>query len=389
MSHLELTEQERAAFHAEVDVGRALDYFYVFDNAPLQFLYRDGVIPGHPTDLEKRNKAITETLWLEAYHQFLVANVVYRFLYRGSVLQMPFQVHQIGAGMFAPPAIENRALEPSAEGVRANFERWMADSGWKLADDMRKQPSGGSWKTLLDVPDRTARIASVMPVGNQVILEMITTWTEDRVLKEAAWVVVLIYDVDGTVVQDRSYIDLVNWPSARRYAGVTSADPKTQRRPVGIGTLDQFFEYHRSRRIEGAPSDLEKRNLAIVEGEWLDAWNQGLTGNLFHPERFRLQLPVQKASCNLAVAREIERVAGEAVPDRSARLGLTHAKGNQVMAEGIVAWIEKGVPRESPLVSFLLLDNSGKVIRERRYITMSNWPGADELMSRLGLKEEE
>ncbi len=318
-----------------------------------------------------------------------MANIVYGFLYRGPVLQMAFHVHQIGAGTFVPVATESRAFEPTAEGVRANFERWMADAGWKLADDMRKQPARGSWKTLLNVPDRTARIASVLPVGNQVILEMITTWTEDGVLKEAAWAVVLIYDVDGTVVQDRSYIDLVNWPSAHRYARMTPSEPEAQRRAVGIGVLDDFFEYHRSRRIEGAASDLEKRNLAIVEGPWLDAWNGGLSGDVFEQERFRLQLPVQKVSCSLAAAREAERAAGEAVPDRNTRLGITYAKGNQVVAEGIVTWSQEGVPRESPFISFLLLDNNGKVIRERRHITMSNWPGADQVISHLGLKEDE
>ena len=68
MSALSLTEQERTAFYQEITRNRALDYFFVFDNIPLQFVYRDKLIPGDMSDLEKRNKAITETLWLDAYH---------------------------------------------------------------------------------------------------------------------------------------------------------------------------------------------------------------------------------------------------------------------------------------------------------------------------------
>ena len=64
MSNLTLTDEERAAFYQEITRNRTLDYFFVFDNAPLQFIYKDKVIPGELTDLEKRNKAITETVWL-------------------------------------------------------------------------------------------------------------------------------------------------------------------------------------------------------------------------------------------------------------------------------------------------------------------------------------
>jgi len=382
---LTLTDQERTAFYQEITRNRALDYFFVFDNVPLQFIYRDRLIPGKLTDLEKRNKAITETLWLEAYHQYLVCNVGYLLLYRGRVLQMVFQIHQFGAGTFAPPAEESRQFQATVEDVQASFDTWMANTGWKMADDMRKQPPMASWKSLLGVPDRTVRIASIMPVGNQVVLELISTWTEDGVLKEAAWVAVLIYDVDGTVLQDRSYIDLANWPSTRGREQRRSRAPQNQPQTTGAGVMDGFYEYHRSRQISAAVTDLEKRNLSIIEGAWVDAQNTGLNTKVIHPERFRMQWPVQKCSCNLNIAKEVEAIVKEAAPDRKMRLGLTYAKGNQVAAEGVVSWTENGVAGETPFMSFLLLDKDGLIIRDRRYITLANWPGADKMAARLGL----
>ena len=86
--------------------NRTLDYLYVFDNVPLQFIYRNRLNPGELSELEQRNKTITETLWIDSYHQELVCNVIYRYFYRGGVLQMPFQIHQIGAGVFSPPEKE-------------------------------------------------------------------------------------------------------------------------------------------------------------------------------------------------------------------------------------------------------------------------------------------
>ena len=383
MSDLTLTDQERAAFYQEITRNRALDYLFVFDNVPLQFIYRDKLIPGELTDLEKRNKAITETVWLEAYHTHLVCNVGYRFLYRGPVLQMMFQVHQFGAGVFAPPAEESRRFRATVEEVQASFDAWMASEGWELADDMRKQPPRGSWRSLLGVPDRTVRIASLMPVGNQVLMELITTWTEDGVLKETAWVVVMIFDVDGTVLQDRSYIELANWPSTRRREQQRAKAPQAQ--PQAAGVLDGFYDYQKARQMPIELSDLEKRNLSIVEGGWIGACNTNLDTSVFHPERFRMQLPLQKCSCNMAIAKEVEAVIMEAAPDRTMRLALTYARGNQVAAEGVVSWTENGVAKESPFISFLLLDKDGLVIRERRYLTLSNWPGADRVVARLGL----
>ncbi len=383
MSSLTLTDPERAAFHQEITRNLALDYFFVFDNAPLQFIYRDKPISGELSDVEKRNKTITETVWMEAYHQSLVCNVPFFFTYRGRVLQMPLQIHQIGGGMFAPPAEDSSRVYTTAEGLQSNFDAWMATEGWTMADDMRKQPPRGSWQGLLNAPDRTVRIASLMAVGNQIVLELISTWTEAGVLKETAWVAVLIYDVDGTVLQDRSYIELANWPSSRRSGRESSREP--QARPQTPGVMDGFYEYQRARQTEAAVTDLEKRNLSIIEGAWVEAQNTGLDTKVLHPERFRMQWPLQKCSCNLDVSKEIEAAVKEAAPDSKMRLALTYAKGNQVVAEGIISWNEDGTDKEAPFISFLMLDRDGLVIRDRRYLTLDNWPGATNMKARLGL----
>ena len=393
MSDLMLTDQEKAAFYQEITRNRTLDYFYVFDNNPLQFIYRDKVIPGELTDLEERNKTITETLWLDSYHQELVCNVIYSYFYRGGVLQMPLQIHQMGAGMFRPPKEDSSRVYASADGLRANFDAWMESTGWKLVEDLRKQPAAASWQSLLGVPDRTNRITSLMAVGNQVVMELICTWTEDGVLQETAWVVVLIYDVDGTVLQDRSYIDMGNWPSANlRRAQARSRTPKDRpkttaprEQPKTAGVMDGFYEYNKGLQIEVNPTDLEKRNLSIIEGAWVDSQNNGLDTAVFHPDRFRMQLPLQKCSYNLDVSKNIEAIVREAAPDRRIRLGMTFAKGNQVAAEGVVSWNKDGIATETPFISFLLLDKDGLIIRERRYPAMDNWPGADKVKARLGL----
>ena len=65
---------------------------------------------------------------------------------------------------------------------------------------------------------------------------------------------------------------------------------------------------------------------------------------------------------------------------------MTFAKGNQVAAECIASWTEDGVEKESPFISFLLLDADGLIIRERSYLNMAHWPGAAKTTERLGLQ---
>jgi len=383
MTALALTDLEKAAFCREVTRKLALDYFFVFDNVPLHFVFRDKVIPGDLTQLEKRNKAVTETLWTEAYHTYLMSNIAYRCLYRGSVLQMALQVHETGAGAFGPGPQESRPVYATVEEVRATFDTWMESTGWNLVADSKASEPRGSWQTVLSVPDRTMRIASLIPVGNQVLTELIVTWSEDGVLKETAFAAVLLYDVDGTVLQDRSYIELANWPSSRRWERGRSNPPREL--PQTIGVMDGFYEYQRARQIDVDLDATERRNLSIVERGWVNACNTGLGTGIFHPERFRMQLPLQKCSYNLDISKEIEAIIKKDAPDREVRLALTYAKGNQVVAEGVISWTQEGDRRESPFISFLLLDKDGLIIRDRRYLSLDNWPGADDVIARLDL----
>ncbi len=385
MSDLSLTDKERGAFYREITRNMALDYFFVFDSAPLHFLYRDKVLPGELTDIEKRNKIVTETVWTSAYHEYLICNVAYLFLYRGAVLQMPLQVHEVGTGIFAAPPEDDSRVYVSAEGVEANFNAFMKDKGWRIIEKARQSDPRGSWQTVVSLPDRTMRIASLIPSGNHAVVELIVTWSEDGVLKQTAFAAVLIYDVDGTVLMDRSYIEMSAWPSGRRYSYERSRAP--QDRPQTSGVMDEYYRYSKDHQLDITLSRPEQRNLSIVEGAWLDTWNTstGFSTEVFHPERFRTQLPLQKCSFNLDVSAAVLTLAKEAAPDSEMRIGQTYAKGNQVAVEGIVSWHRDGITRESPFLSILLLDEDGLIIRERRYMTRENWPGADEVMTRLGL----
>ena len=383
MEKLTLTDQERAAFYQKITKNRALDYFFVFYNVPLHFIYRDKVIPGELTELEKRNKVVTETLWLDAYNINIVGNAAYPFLYRGMVLQMALQTYLMGVKYFVPAAEDSNRVYTTAEGVQANFNAWMERTGWVILENSRKSTPKASWKSFLGNPDRTVRIGSLIPVGNQILTEIIVTWSKDGVLKETTFGVVLLYDVDGTVLMDRSYIDLDNWPSSRgrRERGTQG----TGYQPQEAGVTDRLYDYQKTRQLKVRLSNLEKRNLSIIEDKWLKAYNTGFNTKIFHPERFRMQLPPQKCSYNLNIAKEIEIIVKEEAPDRNMRLGMSYAKGNQVVVEGIISWTEKGVFRETPFMSFLLLDKDGLIIRDRRHLTLQNWPGADKMIERLGL----
>ena len=94
---------------------------------------------------------------------------------------------------------------------------------------------------------------------------------------------------------------------------------------------------------------------------------------------------MQKCSSNLLVTGEVDAAAGEVIADRVMRTGLTYARGNQVVLKGVVSWSDGDVAMESPFISFLILDEDGLVIRDRRYLTLDNWPGAVEMHLRLGL----
>jgi len=384
MEELKLTDQEKAAFYQEITRNRALDFFFVFDNVPLHFIYHDKVILGDLSDLEKRNKVITETLWVDAYNTYIVGNAAYPFLYRGRVLQMALQTYLMGIEYFIPAIEDKNRVYATAEGVQKNFDAWMEKAGWSIFENSRNSAPRASWRSFLGNPDRTIRIGSLIPVGNQVLTELIVTWSIDGVLKETTFGVVLLYDVDGTVLMDRSYIDLDNWPSSRGRRGQGAMGTNNQSQTMGV--TDLLYDYQKTKQLELKLSDLEKKNLSIIEGEWLESYNAGFDTEPFHPKRFRMQLPPQKCSYSLTVAKEIETIIKEEAPDRKMRFAMSYAKGNQVVVEGIISWTEKGVFRETPFISFLLLDKDGLIIRDRRHITLQNYPGADMMKKRLGLQ---
>jgi len=389
-----LTEMEKSAFCQTITKGWALGYFYTHDNVPLHFIYKDRVIEGELTDLEKRNKEITEGVWMDAYNYYSVGNIYYTYICRPSLPQMikslqhPLQTFMYSkARPISEESCEGRAYV-SADQFRTNLEAWMHEEGWRIVEERRKEPPANyvEWQILLAAPDRTQRIVSLMPVGNQVISEMIVTWTEEGKLRETAVAIILLYDDDGTVLVDRDYLDHINWPGfnesfreelrSRELAG--SSNEKTR------GELDTFLNRYKSKKIEGTLTNLEKQNKETVETRWVDAHNN-LDYRLFHPGRYRVQLPLQKVSYNLEVSKEIEARIRTAVPDRKIRAVLTYAKGNQVVAESIMSWTEGGIYKESPCLSFLLFDKDGLIIRERSYINLANWPGASELSKTVGL----
>jgi len=385
MSDLKLTDQERAAFCQNIDRNRALEYSYVFDNVPLHFVYHDDVITGELTEMEARNKELSETLWPEGYCRYNVCHVSFRFtcapMHMGNMPgQQAFMTHLEGAGSFIPTQVDYNEPYRTAKEVRADFDEWMASSGWPRTEKERFDPEG-SWMSQLGVPDRTPRAVSAIAVGNDVLAEFITSWSEDGVLKEGAWVSVLSYQTDGTVGMETMYADPATWPGVGGWDGSLS-DPSQDK---SRGVMDGFYDYHRGLQIDVESSDLEKRNLSIIQGAWANAQDADLDTGVYHPERFRMQSPNLKCSFNLDVLKEVEAITREAAPDKKTYLGITYAKGNQVVVEGYVSWTDRGVLRESPFISFLVLDADGLVIRERRYLTRFNWPGVNGVMARLGL----
>lgn len=387
-----LTEMEQRAFCQKLTKGWALGYFYAHDNVPLHFIYKDKIIKGEMTDLEKRNKEMTEGVWLDSYNYYSICNIYYTYLFRPSLpqmmkaLQSPLQTFMYSkARPISEESGEERAYV-TADQFRTNLDTWMNEEGWKIVEERRKEPPENyvEWQILLEAPDRTQHIVSLMPVGNQVIAEVIVTWTEEGILKETVVAAVVLYDEDGTVLVDRDYLDGINWPwmtgrEKRRSLEIAGANNGQTK-----GELDTFLNRYKSKKIEGTLTDLEKQNKETVEIRWVDAHNN-LDYSLFHPERYRVQLPLQKISYNLEISKEIETRIKKALPDRKIRTVITYAKGNQVVAEGIMSWTDGGIYRESPYLSFLLFDKDGLIIRERSYINLAHWPGASELSNIVGL----
>ena len=379
-----LTDEEKQAFKQEVTRGWALDYFFHFDNAPLHFVYRDGVIRGELSELERRNKTITETTWLDAYNYGCITTIHNTFLFRKECLQVPLQAIQRTAVQPGPISEESSRsrVYRTAEAVQAQLDAWMADEGWQLMDDKRRQesPARNDWGILLEAPDRTMRLGSVMAYGSEIIVEAIITWSEDGVLKETIMADILHYDVDGTILNERAYIDTIDWPASPGTWAATSGSEEDKGSESQIkGGFVKFLNRYADRKAEVDPTELEKRNRRIIEEDWVDAYNSGPGRDIFHPGRYRVQLPIQKISYSYEKSIEIEAAIRQAVPDRRVQVVLVCAKGNQIVAECVLSWTENGVYRETPFMSCLMLDEDGLIIRDRRYLTLTHWPGADHM----------
>ena len=387
MARPQLAEHERQAFCQEITSNNSLGYFYHFDNVPLSYVYRDDLIEGALTELEQRNRTLTETLWLDAYNKYCACDVGLRFFYQRSSVQFPLQVFrtEFGKGPSFPDPPDGNLAYASTGEVKASFDAFMEETGWAHIEASRHKPPGGSWKNMMGTPDRTLRIVSQVPYGNHIVLEAISSYSRDGLLKESALATVLTYASDGTLLLDRDYIDLANWHSAASWRDRIGPEGESNIFPSG-NVMQAFVAYQKSLETEEPRlSDLEKRNRSIVEEAWVESCNSRLDEKVFHADRFRMQLPNQKCSFNFEIAQEAMAIERQVAPDREIALYMTYAKGNQVIAEGVVSWTEDGIPRDSPFISFLLLDEDGLIIRERRYHTMSNWPGAKEVSRRLGL----
>lgn len=377
-----LTDEERRAFKQEVTRGWALDYFFHFDNAPLHFVYRDGVIPGELSEIEQRNKTITESTWIDAYNYGCIGTIHNAFLFRKSCLQVPFQSIRRNGEQPRPIAEESsegRAYR-SAERLQADLDAWMAEEGWPQLDERRRRqsPARNDWGILLAAPDRTMRFGSAMYYGNQAITETIITWSESGVIKETVMADLLYFDVDGLILNERAYIDTINWPASPGTWGDRAAEPKDGAGEDQLkGGYVNFLERYSDRDVEVAHTELETRNLEIIEGTWVDAFNSGSPGDCIHPARYRVQLPLQKLSYGASKSEEIESAVRQAVPDRHLQIVRLYAKGNQVVAECVISWTEDGAYRETPFIAFLLLDRDGLIIRDRRYLSLDHWPGVE------------
>jgi len=380
MSKQWLTDDETQAFQQEMTRGWALDYFFHFDNAPLHFVYRDGVSAGELSPLEQRNRVITETTWLDAYNYGCIATVHNRYLFRKGCLQLPLQAYQRGAVAHGPTSEESSEGRNyrTAEEIQEGLDAWMTKEGWEIMDERRRgTPTKDDWGILLGAPDRTMRIGSLMAFGSQVIVELIITWSEDGVLKETAFADILHYDVDGTILNERAYVDTFNWPSSPASSQDRIQDSSSAAQLKG--GFEAFFNRYADRKNEPDLTDLERRNKEIVEGAWVEAYNTDQKSSVFHPDRYRVQLPVQKISYNGENSAQIEASIKQAAPDRQMQVSQSYAKGNQVIAECVIAWTEDGTHRETPFISFLMLDEDGLIIRDRRYLALAHWPGADQM----------
>ena len=379
-----LTEQEKKAFAPELTKGLALDYFYAHNNAPLNFAYGDGfgtgVDYGVLTDEEARNKVLFEDLWLTAYNHYCVGELYFPFLYLDvQVLQSPLQTYYYEGLLNKPMRDAQTQKYATLDECVAAFREKMEAVGSDFYEKGRNGTPGFEFAILLGSPDRTTRLVNVMPVGNQVIFESILTWSEDSVVKETAYSTCVVYGKDGLVTQDRSYMDMKNWPAHCAdwfyKCGFPKRDPALGQEK---GYAKDVYAFSKANIVEeNQMTEVEARNRAVAETAWAKSAND-FDRSIYHADRFRMHLPMQKISYSLDYAEKIAREIKAAVPSAENEILLTAAKGNQVVVESLKSWTDaNGVYREIPYIIWLLFDADGKIIRERSYFDANYWPGGE------------
>jgi hypothetical protein len=391
MSINPLTGDEVRAFDPEICRGRTLLYQYTFENCPQAFLYGDSVVKGGVSDLEKRNLALTEDIYLDCYNYHCVGSLGYSFFYDITypILQLPFSEYLRGRRerKLAFPKHNTAGFRTYEEYKRSYYE-WVEHKGRTALDKLREEKPGKDafeWQILMEAPDRTMQLVNVIPCGNQVIAEGVITWTESGIIKDIVYAVALLFDDDCSVLQDRSWNDLYQWPKRPHTNKRKDAfDNGTALEGQVAGRLEAFLKRADDATQYRKLDSVEKRNKHLAEAQWIDAFNSGKF-DIYHPDRYRRQWPVQHMSYNLATAVKIDTILGKAAPDRKMWPVYTYAYGNQVAAECIISWTDNGIYKETPIISFLLFDKDGLIVRERTHINLDHFPGAAEIERELAI----
>jgi len=385
----QLTDAEKLAFDREIARSTTLLYSYTFENAPLAFIYGGGIANAEMSDLEKRNRSLTEGIYEDCYNYHCVAQLGYTFLYAENVLQLPLSEYLRGLEHPRPytPVKHNSAGFRTYEEYEKLYNAWVEKNGRELMDKLRQaEPTRlPEWQILMGAPDRIQQLVNVIPYGNQVIAEGIVTWTENGLIKDVAFAAALLFDDDCTVLQDRSWNDLIQWPTQ---VGVKTRNRKFDegkpQKGQTKGQLEEFLNRNKSIMQDRKLNPLEKRNKELTEGKWVDAFNY-LKTDIFHRDRYRRQWPCQHISFKLTTAQKVDSVVKEIAPDRKMWPVHTYAYGNQVATECILSWTENGIYKETPFISFLLFDEDGLIIRDRSHITLDHFPGAVKIAKELNV----
>ena len=387
MINNQLTADEKQAFDQEITRSRTLLYSYTFENAPLAFIYGDSVVKAEMSDLEKRNVDLTEDIYMDCYNYHCVAQLGYSFFYVNNAFQIPLSEYLRGLEHPRPATFaEHRSAGfRTYEEYRKLYDAWVEKDGRRLMDKLRQgKPTKETveWRILMGAPDRTQQLVNIMPYGNQLIAEGIVTWSENGIIKDVAFAVALLFDDDCTVRQDRSWNDLIQWPTIGVEYRNRMFDEGRPQQGQTKGQLEAYLNRNKSIMQDRKLNSLEKRNKELTEGKWVDAFNS-LKTDIFHRDRYRRQWPCQHISFKLATAQKVDSIVKKMAPDRKMWPVHTYAYGNQVAAECIISWTEKGIYKETPFISFLLFDKDGLVIRDRSHITLDHFPGAVEIAGEL------